>query len=135
MRKYSSATFILLSFLIATTAAFANSLHVQVSNEAPGGAPSEGLNDYNLDVMKRLAAAFAPPICPVSKPVKIDFDVAKDGAMTNPTMSLSSDIPIVDQSVMKAVNLAGSTFKPLPAKAPDKVHFTAEFDYVIGVGK
>jgi len=135
MFKLFLATVIALSVLIVPSSAYANSLHVQVTNEAPGGAPAEGLNDYNLDVMKRLAAAFVPPICSVSHPVKVDFDVAKDGAMTNPALVLSSKVAIVDQSVLKALDMAGHTFKPLPAKAPDKVHFTAEFDYVIGVGK
>ncbi len=128
--------FLSLLIVLATSAppAFSNSLHIQVKNEAATGSAA-GIDAYGQDLTRRLAAAFVPPICSQSKLVQVDFDVAKNGTMSNPTIVVSSKIPILDESVLKAVNLAGPTFRPLPEGSPATVHFSAEFDYVIGVNK
>ncbi len=122
-------------FATCLSPAFANSLHIQVKNEAATGSSATGIDTYGQDLMRRLAAAFVPPICSQSKLVQVDFDVAKNGTMSNPTIVVSSEIPVVDESVLKAVNLAAPTFRPLPDGSPATVHFSAEFDYVIGVNK
>ncbi len=129
--------FLSMLIVLATSAppAFSNSLHIQVKNEAATGTSAAGIDAYGQDLMRRLAAAFVPPICSQSKLVQVDFDVAKNGTMSNPTIVVSSKIPILDESVLKAVNLAAPTFRALPEGSPATVHFSAEFDYVIGVNK
>jgi TonB family protein len=61
--------------------------------------------------------------------VYVDFDILRDGTITNPTVNQSSGIPEVDRSALRAV-IASSPLAPLPqAYSGSKVHVEVYFDF------
>ncbi len=113
-------TAILLATSIGTFPAFAQD---DVSNASEWDA-------YIVDLEKQvLGKWFPPPGIKAYKAVKVEMRIRKDGRLSRTSMTKSSQILVVNEAAVNAVNKA-APFKPFPdsLKGKDFATFEVKFD-------